>query len=578
MRITKSSSKNSTTYYVSKSYRDKNGKCTSKIVERLGSIDDIRLRCGNEEPLVWARKYALELTAQEKEETRKVTVQLSGSAKLKKGEQRTYNGGYLFLQQLYYRLGLDRICSEISEKYKFDYDLNQVLSRLIFTRVLYPGSKLSAMEESKRFIEQPKFQLQHIYRALEVLAKESDFIQGQLFKNSMAVKKRNTGVIFYDCTNFFFEIEQEDENGGLRQYGHSKENRPNPIVQMGLFMDADGLPLSFCINPGNTAETQTLIPLEKKLHANFDLSEFVVCTDGGLSALKNRRYNSKEGRGFITVQSLKDNKIKPHLQEWALCREGWTIAGLEGTYSLDSEEVKSHPGRMIYKERWINENKLEQRLIVTYSAKYDTYCKALRQKQVERALRKIATGKVSKKKKSPNDCNRFIAETVCTSDGEVADKHIYSLDLEAIEKEARFDGFYAVCTNLEDDDAKEILRVNSWRWEIEDFFRILKSEFEARPVFLRRDDRILAHFITCFIALLIFKMLRQQLGCEETTTSELRKALVEMNFLAVKGDGWVPEYTPNNLTDRLHENAGFWTDTQLVTTKKMKAIIKATKS
>lgn len=577
MRITKSSSKNSTTYYVSKSYRDKTGKCTSKIVERLGSLDDIRRRCGDEDPLAWAKKYAEKLTLQEKEGTRKVSLQLSGSKKLEAGEQRCFNGGYLFLEQLYYRLGLDRICDAITDKYKFDFDLSGVLSRLIYTRVLYPGSKLSAMEESKRFIGQPNFKLHQIYRALEVLAKESDFIQGQLFKNSLRVKKRNTGVIYYDCTNFFFEIEQEDGHGGLRQYGHSKEHRPNPIVQMGLFMDADGLPLSFCIDPGNTAETQTLIPLEKKLDTNFGLSEFVVCTDGGLSALKNRRYNSKEGRGFITVQSLKDNKIKPHLQEWALSREGWHIAGIDGTFSLDSEEAARYKERVIYKERWINENNFEQRLIVTYSAKYAAYTKTLRQKQFARALHKIETGNVARSKKSPNDCSRFIAETACTNDGEVAQNKSYSLDIEAIRKEERFDGFYAVCTNLEDDNPTDIIRVNSWRWEIEDFFRILKSEFEARPVYLRRHDRILAHFITCFIALLIFKMLRQQIGCGETTTSELRKTLVDMNFLAIKGDGYIPTYTPNEITDRLHEKAGFSTDTQLVTNKMMKKILRSLK-
>ncbi|TJX12492.1 transposase, partial [Tissierella creatinini] len=213
----------------------------------------------------------------------------------------------------YYALGLHKICSDISKKYKFNYDLNSILSRLIYSRILFPASKLATSQLAEKFIEQPNFDLQHIYRSLEVISKESDFIQSELYNNSLKISKRNTGVLYYDCTNFFFEIEQES---GIKQYGISKEHRPNPIVQMGLFMDGDGVPLAFSINKGNTNEQITLNPLEKQILSDFNLSKFVVCTDAGLASTSNRKFNDKDDRAFITTQSVK--KLKKHLKEWAL--------------------------------------------------------------------------------------------------------------------------------------------------------------------------------------------------------------------------------------------------------------------
>lgn len=296
-------------------------------MERLGTINEIRERCGEEEPIEWAKNYVKHLTQQEKEEKREVNVKYLPSQLISKYEQRSYNGGYLFLQKIYHDLGLHRICDTIvkrqhkdSKNHDIRYDLNGILSMLLYTRILYPGSKLSSLEDAKRFIEQPQTELHHVYRALSLLSKESDFIQAQVYKNSLKLGERNTKVLYYDCTNYFFESEEEN---GLRQYGYSKEHRPNPIVQMGLFMDMDGLPLAFCINPGNTNEQVTLKPLEQKLNDKFNISKLVVCTDCGLSSYENRKHNDVGERAFITVQSLK--KLKGHLQEWALESKGWHI-------------------------------------------------------------------------------------------------------------------------------------------------------------------------------------------------------------------------------------------------------------
>ena len=582
MYISTSKSKNVTIYYVCKSFR-KDGATTSKRIETLGTIDDIRQRCGGADPIEWAHNYARELTARDKAEQRAVTVSLRPGLQMPMNEQKMFNGGYLALSKVYHQLGLDRICNAISAKYGFEYDLDNILSNLIYTRVLYPGSKSSSFSESHRFIEQPRFRLEEIYRSLSVLAKESDYIQSQVFSHSLSTVGRDTSVIYYDCSNFFFEIEQGDTlqrnakgdlEPGLRQYGHSKEHRPNPIVQMGLFMDRSGLPLAFCINPGNTAETKTLVPLEKKLDADFGLSDCVVCTDAGLSSLSNRRFNNRQGRHFITVQSLKDKKIAPHLQQWALSPEGWHVSGQDNSVTLFTEEFERVRDKVLYKERWINENNLEQRLIVTYSQKYATYQRTLRQQQIDRALKSIKNGTARRKKKSPDDASRFIAETHYTDSAEVAENTKYTLDLEAIEKESRFDGFYAICSNLEEESAVEIIRANSQRWEIEDMFRTLKTEFESRPVYLRRNDRITAHFITCFLALLIFKTLKLRLGQPDLTTSALRKSLVGMDYLKIWGEGYMPVFKGDDTTTAIASFVDPSLQNQVITTRNMKAIVK----
>ena len=583
MYISTSKSKNVTIYYVCKSFR-KDGGTTSKRIETLGTIDDIRKRCGDADPIEWAREYAKELTARDNAEQRAVTLSLRPGMQMAVNEQKIFNGGYLALSKIYHRLGLDRICQSISAKYGFEYDLDNILSNLIYTRVLYPGSKLSSFAESHRFIEQPRFKLEEIYRSLSVLSKESGFIQSQVFRNSLSAVGRDTSVIYYDCSNFFFEIEQADTlqknadgdlEPGLRQYGHSKEHRPNPIVQMGLFMDRNSLPLAFCIDPGNMAETKTLVPLEKKLDADFGMSDCVVCTDAGLSSLSNRHYNNRQGRHFITVQSLKDKKIASYLQQWALEAEGWHVSGQDKTVTLFSEEFEKVRNKVLYKERWINENNLEQRLIVTYSEKYAHYQRTLRQQQIDRALKSIKNGTIRRKKKSQNDASRFIAETHYTGSAEVATKTEYTLDLEAIEKESRFDGFYAICSNLEEEPAVEIIRANSQRWEIEDMFRTLKTEFESRPVYLRRNDRIVAHFITCFLALLIFKTLKLRLGLPDLTTSELRKALIGMDYLKIRGEGYMPVFKGDETTTAIASLVDPALQNQVITMKKMKAIVKS---
>lgn len=571
MRLQISKTKNAASFYVVKSVYS-NGKRTNKIIEKLGTEIELREKLGDKDPYEWAEEYVEELNRLEKEgKEPDVITKHSPSKLIDSNIQRSFNGGYLFLQDIYYKLGLHNICKDITKKYKFTFDLNSILSRLIYARVIYPASKLATTELSKKFIEQPNFELQHVYRALEVISKETDFIQSELYKNSLKISKRNTGILYYDCTNFFFEIEEED---GLKQYGVSKEHRPNPIVQMGLFMDGDGIPLAFNINRGNTNEQVTLKPLEEQILSDFELSKFIVCTDAGLASNENRKFNNKEERAFITTQSIK--KLKKHLKDWALDPNGWLLSNDIKEYNINDLDEEKDYEKTFYKERWIKENGLEQKLVVTFSLKYKNYQRTIRENQVGRAEKVINSNPDKLKKTNPNDYKRFIEKINCTSEGEIAEKQILSIDKELIAKEEAFDGFYAACTNLED-DASEIIKVNKRRWEIEESFRIMKSEFKTRPVYLKRDDRVQAHFTTCFISLMIFRLLEKKLN-EKYTCSNIIQTLKDMNFYEVVGNGYIPTYTRNDLTDDLHETFGFRTDYEIITTKQMKKNFKITQN
>ena len=573
------SSKNTTLYYVQKSFRQENGKNATKYVERLGNIEQLKARFGEEDPVGEAKKYVAELTRAEKEARKSVMIECNPAVLLKKGEQRSYNGGYLFLQKIYYELGLDYICKKIEKKHRNKFDLNGILSRLLYTRLLYPGSKLSSLEDSRRFIEQPQEDIHQVYRALSMLAGEFNEIQADVYRRSLKLGKRDTGVVYYDLTNYFFEWEEE---GGLVQYGHSKEGRPLPIVQMGLFVDREGFPLAMCIEPGNKAESTTLKPMEEILREKFGLSRIIVCTDAGLSTYENRKNDAVSERSFITVQSVK--KMGGTLQDWALSDEGWNVPGSDRKYNLAEVNRGEYYDTLFYKERWDQVRMstgeiLEQRYIVTFSFKYKDYLSYVRQRQIARAQALLDSGRATvSKRKSPNDAKRFIKAEYCTEDGELAQVESFSLNQEMIEQEARFDGFYCICTDL-NAPAEEVIRLNSGRWIVENDFRMTKTEMEARPVYLKRDDRIKAHFLTCFLALLIYRYLEKKVnrGGMHFTSGEILGTLRDMNFLCINGEGYIPTYTRTDLTNHLHGSAGFRTDTQIVTKKAMRSIIASTK-
>ena len=575
-KLTITKSRNARCFYIQTSYRKSDGRMSTKTVRRLGSEKTIKELHGVDDAEAWARGQLAQMREADRSGRQGVVLELF-TDKLVEQSDRIYNGGDVFIEKVCSLLGLNEICADISAAREFKFDLWRYVTRMVCCRILHPGSKLSDYSNGSRFLERPQLSLENFYRSLDVVADNFDGIQASIYRNTLSRIGRNTGVIYYDCTNVFFETESDDD---FRKYGHSKENRPNPIVQIGLFMDRDGLPLALCVHPGNKSEQQTLQPLEEVLANKFGLSKFVVCTDGGLGSRDNRRYNVTESRNFITVQSIK--KLSRHYQDWALAPDGWRLRPrLKGdeqtrcarTYDLGEINLDEYVNDIFYKECLTDEKAFEEHLIITYSRKYDIYQHKIRQQQIERAIKKINRGEINRPK-SPNDCRRFMKDTYFDDKGnplEVITAAV--LNEELIAQEARFDGFAALATGL-DDDPCEIIKVNSWRWEIEDCFRIGKSDLEMRPVFVRNENRIKAHLLVCFIALLVLKILHKQLA-GRFPAGQIRQTLAGMNLLHLEGFGYVPAFNNDELAREIQNNAKIHIDTQIITPAKIKANYRA---
>lgn len=572
MRLHTSKSKNAESFYISKGYVNDKGVSTSVIVRKLGTLKELLPEHGptRDDVVAWCKEQCKLETLKFKEEQKSKSIQITFHAdrQICYDQQVFHRGGYLFLQSFYYRLHMDKICRKLRDKYKFKYDINAILSDMIYTRILEPSSKRSSYAVASEFLEKPSYQLHDIYRALDVLGNECDFIQSEVYKNSHLLGARNDKILYYDCTNYYFEIEQED---GDKKYGKCKEHRPNPIIQMGLFMDGDGIPLAFSLFPGNANEQTSLKPLEEKVLSEFGCQKFIYCSDAGLGSEKIRNYNHMGKRAFIVTQSIK--KLKAEDKEWALNPVGFKRVS-DGK-DVDITTLPDDDTGLYYKEEPYTPHTLHQRLIVTYSPKYARYQKLVRDKQVDRARKMLESGSVKKERKNPNDPARFIGKVAATADGEAAKIHSY-LDEEKIQSESLYDGLYAVSTDLLDDEVGDILKVSEGRWEIEECFRIMKTDFEARPIFLQNETRIKAHFLTCFISLVIYRYLEKALG-DPYTCETILSTLKSMNFASVHGQGFIPLYKRDKLTDKLHDICSFRTDYEFITKKDMKTIQKKSK-
>ena len=539
--------------YICRSYRKENGKTFSKIYRKLGKLNDLLEQFSGDYDamMAWAKLEAQKDTDQYNDNTRNISVSFSRLACIPKS-----------------------ICRKISKKHKYTYDFNAIITDLVFARILSPSSKLSSYTYCKTLLEPPKYELQNIYRALSVMADESDFIQEELYRNSNFFQPRNKKILYYDCTNYYFEIEQDDD---LRKYGKSKENRPNPIVTMGLFMDADGIPLAFDIFPGNQNEQTTLKPLETKVVSDFECSDFIFCSDAGLGSKANRKFNSFGNRAYVITQSLK--KMNKEDKSIALNPKQFRKIGSQNFIdisTLDESDSEIY-NTIYYKEIPVANGDMDEIVIVTYSPKYKAYQRKIRQQQIDRAKKMIDEPGKKRRGKNQNDPARFVKTVAVTNDGEVAENKAYDLDTERISEEEIYDGFYAVITNLEG-DVEEILRINKQRWEIEENFRIMKTDFEARPVYVRRDDRIKAHFLICFISLLIYRLLENKLN-KKYTCEEILSTLRNMNMtLLSKESGYIPSYTRTKLTDDLHRIFDFRTDYEFISKSEMRSIIKLSKT
>lgn len=540
------------TYFVQLGIR--NGKkTTTKNIARIGRHSDL-LKI-TDDPLSYAKEQVARYNEEAKNNNRvSLELKIDFAQKLKSSDSavsssRQLNVGYFFLQQLYHSLEIGSFFDSLTAESRITFAPDLINRFLTYDRILNPDSKLGSLQHMANYYEQPEFDYMHIMRTLDLMAEHYDEYISYLFEKSSNVIKRNTSVCYYDCTNYYFETEMEDEDyvdevtgetiRGLRKYGPSKEHRPNPLVEMGLFMDTDGIPLSMCITSGSDNEQTTAIPLEKKLTQMFQKKKFIYCADAGLGSLNIRNFNSMGGRAFVVTQSIK--KLSGRLKEAVFNDYDYRLLSSDEPVMIETMKSfdRQDPGNKdlyndraykiltadtafdlgLYEEKKLKNGKtvrvkskaeVKQKVIITFSRKMMEYQRYIRGRQIERAKKMLKNLDPETYKKGPHDVTRFIKRTSCTESGEEATDS-YEIDQNIIDKEEKYDGYYAVATNL-DDDAKTIIGISSNRYKIEDCFRITKTNLSARPVYHQKPRRIIAHFMICYTALLIYRLLETKLN------------------------------------------------------------------
>ncbi|MFA1014391.1 IS1634 family transposase [Dubosiella newyorkensis] len=584
IRLHSTSSKGSVCYYIKEDYTNPlTKKRTTRNRQSLGNLSSLMEKYSVSSREEVESILKMEIEAMRKAEKKLITLDFDSSALLPLDSVSSFNVGYLFPWKILSMLGISAICRSIAQRNNFKFDLEEIMRLLVCARIIAPGSKKGTLDTARSFYRCPLPNLHDVYRALPVLAQERYFIEKEIYKNSQKICTRDSAILFYDCTNFYFEIEEDDD---FRRYGKSKENRPNPIAQYGLFTDRGGIPIADICFEGNRNESFSMRELEKTLEKDFGFSRFIVCADAALNGFENKLYNDrKENGAYIVTQPIK--KMKKTDREWALDRRGWRILGSEKIYDLDQlgETVFIHgheiPAKKVtfYKDRWIKtikkshdsgkKEELEEHIIVSYSTKYRNYQRRIREKKLERAEAMLKNpGKITKTTDQRNP--RYYIHPI-EKDGNSTPE--YELDTQRIAEDMRYDGFYAVTTDLKDEDIELIIQANHQRWEIEECFRIMKSELEVRPIFVSRREAIEGHLLTCFIALVVYRILEQYLE-NKYTIKEIIETLKNMNAGRLKGAVYRPTLTRTELTDELAKIFEYQFAYEVIEEKDLNKIVK----
>ena len=574
------------TYYIQQGFR--NGKkTTTKNIKRLGKHSELLLI--TDDPLEYAKNEVKKMNEEYRSGRSEFVVTMDFNERIPSSDSPCSNStslniGYLYLKDIYAKLNLSDFFKSVSSDRKITYDCNKICQFLTYARILDPASKYGTYDKLDTYYEKPQVEYQHMIRFLDILDRNSDKYLKHLFDNSENIVKRDTSVMYYDCTNYFFETEKPDEEivdevtgeiiPGLRQFGISKENKTSPIVEMGLIMDSRGIPISMCIHPGNTNEQLTAVPLEKEVIKMTGNKKFIYCADAGLGSYNIRKFNDMGGRAYIVTQSVK--KLGQEIKDIVFNDANYRLLSNDDAITLkemrtfnkkDANNLSLYndfaykviPANTamdtgLYEEKVYKNGRtkkvkakgtLHQYIIVTFSRKMMEYQRTIRERQLERAKKLLRLKDPEKIKKGPNDIRRFLKNTS-------SDTANYVLDMDKIHEEEKYDGFYAVATNL-DDSAKDILAVAQNRYKIEDCFRIMKTNFDARPVFLRKPERIRAHFLICYTALLIYRLMECKLDDNLThvTTSNLIKTLRNMNVVNMDDMYYKSIYSGSQALDAL---------------------------
>lgn len=574
------------TYYIQQGFR--NGKkTTTKNIKRLGKYSELLLI--TDDPLEYAKNEVKKMNEEYRSGRSEFIVTMDFNERIPSTDSPCSNStslniGYLYLKNIYAKLNLSDFFKSVSSDRKITYDCNKICQFLTYARTLDPASKYGTYDKLDTYYEKPQVEYQHMIRFLDILDRNSDKYLKHLFDNSENIVKRDTSVMYYDCTNYFFETEKPDEEIvdevtgeiilGLRQFGISKENKTSPIVEMGLIMDSRGIPISMCIHPGNTNEQLTAVPLEKEVIKMTGNKKFIYCADAGLGSYNIRKFNDMGGRAYIVTQSVK--KLGQEIKDIVFNDSNYRLLSNDDAITLKEMRTFNKKGANnlslyndfaykvipantamdtgLYEEKVYKNGRtkkvkakgtLHQYIIVTFSRKMMEYQRTIRERQLERAKKLLRLKDPEKIKKGPNDIRRFLKNTS-------SDTANYVLDMDKIHEEEKYDGFYAVATNL-DDSAKDILAVAQNRYKIEDCFRIMKTNFDARPVFLRKLERIRAHFLICYTALLIYRLMECKLDDNLThvTTSNLIKTLRNMNVVNMDNMYYKSIYSGSQALDAL---------------------------
>ena len=596
----------------------RNGKkTTTKNVARIGRHSEL-LKI-TDDPLAYAKEQVKKFNEEYQIQNRmSLEIKVDFAEKIKaanaaNSKSTLFNIGYFFLQQFYHDLDIGSFFRSATADMKNEFDPNLVNRFLTYSRILHPDSKLGTYQNLDRYYEQPEFDYVHILRTMDILQEHYEDYISHLYNASCRIVKRDTSVCFYDCSNYYFEIESDDDDyadevtgetiKGLRKYGPSKEHRPNPIVEMGLFMDKDGIPLSMCITSGSDNEQTTAVPLEKQLTKMFKGKKFIYCADAGLGSLNIRNFNSMGGRAFVVTQSIK--KLSGALRQAVFNDTGYRLlstdepATIQDMKAFDkhSPENKDLYNYRIYKiipadksfDLGLYEEKVckngtvrkikskaivPQKVIVSFSRKMMEYQRHIRSRQIERAKKLLKNLDPDTYKKGPHDVTRFIKRTSSAKSGESVTDN-YELDLDVIKGEEKYDGFYAVATNL-DDPAKDILGISANRYKIEDCFRVMKTNFSARPVFHQKRERIIAHFMICYTALLIYRLLEKKLDMYGThfTVNNIIETLDSMDVANVEDMCYMSTYTSSRVCTALNAVTGLGLDKKYYQPKELNKKIK----
>ncbi len=591
IRLHHTQSKNSICYYIKEDFTDPiTHKRSTRTHSSLGNLSSLmqKYSVSSREEVEAILKQEIEALKVQSEDL--ISLQLSPDSLIPKDSHQDFNAGWLYPSKVLSMLGLKEISNTISERSRFQFSLEDIIRSLVCARIIDPVSKRSSIDVMKHMYGCPVPQIHDVYHSLGILAKYRYEIESAIYQQSRKICQRLNSVLYYDCTNFYFETEDEDD---FRKYGKSKENRPNPIVQYGLFMDSSGIPIADICFPGNKNESFSMSALEQILEKDFQCSRFIVCADAALNGFDNKLYNDRKDNGaYIVTQPVK--KLKKAEQEWVTDPSGWKTLGSHALYDIgdlgptvmiNGSEVRTD-SVVFYKDKWTETKKksrqtgkqevLREHLIASFSTKYQKYQYKIREAKIKRAEKLLkAPGKISRTN-NQRDPRYYIKQTACGNDGRPAGTG-YVLDEEKICEDRKLDGFYAVVTDLEDEEISTVIEVNRQRWEIEECFRIMKSELKARPVYVRREDAIQGHLLICFLALVVYRIIEQYLD-HEYTVEEVMKTLQNQRIALIKEPVYHPAFSRTELTDRLADIFGYQLAYEALTEKKLNKYIRNAKS